>query len=471
MTQHHDLVIRNARVVSGGCTVTADVGVTHEEVTAIGRGLPRGEQEYDAKGQLLLPGGVDSHCHVEQLTAAGIMNADSWESATRAALFGGTTTIIPFAAQHKGKDLAATVADYHGRASVGAMADYAFHMIVTDPTDKALREDLPTLFASGHGSVKVFMTYDPLIVDDAGMLALLTAARDGGAMVCVHAENHAMIKWATARLLAEGKTAPRYQAQAHPRQAETEAISRLIALSELTRQPVMIFHVSTAESLDLIRDARTRGVKIWAETCPHYLYLTDQDMDRPGMEGAKWMCSPPLRSARDQDALWAALAAGDLDVVSSDHAPFRPDATGKFAAGPDVPFNRIANGMPGLQTRMPLMVDAALRGRLTLEQVVERCATAPARIYNLPRKGRIAIGSDADFAIWDPDKTTVLSDAAVRDGTGYTPYPGMELRGAITAVWRRGRLVLENDELLALPGEGNFLPRKGGDPARWHSGN
>ncbi|OBZ93512.1 dihydropyrimidinase [Pararhizobium polonicum] len=469
MNPPFDLVIRNARLVTASEMAATDIGLRGEEITAIGHDLRPGLAEYDAAGHFLLPGGVDSHCHIEQMTAAGIMNADSWESASRAALHGGTTTIIPFAAQHRGKDLTAVVADYHVRAEIGAMTDYAFHMIVTEPTEKVLTEDLPALIAAGHGSIKVFMTYDPLIVDDGGLLALLTAAKAAGAMVCVHAENHAMIKWATARLLAEGKTAPQHQAAAHPRLAETEAISRLIALAELTRQPVMIFHVSTANSLDLIRAARARGVRIWAETCPHYLYLTDSAMERPGNEGAKWMCSPPLRGVADQAALWAALRGGDLDIVSSDHAPFRPDATGKFAAGPDVAFNRIANGMPGLQTRMPLLIDAALRGKLTLPQVVELGATAPARIYNLGRKGRISVGADADLVLWNPDSTTLLSDDTVQDGTGYTPYPGMELRGAISAVWRRGKLVLKEGELLARPGEGRFLPRSGGDAARWDS--
>lgn len=462
-----DLVIRGARVVTADGVSLADVGVSGEEIAAIGPDLPPGASELPAQGQLLLPGGVDSHCHVEQMTAAGILNADSWETASRAALHGGTTTIIPFAAQHRGMDLAAVVADYHDRARAGAMVDYAFHMIVTDPTPRVLQDDLPALIAAGHGSIKVFMTYDPLIVDDAGLLALLSVARAEGAMVCVHAENHAMIKWATARLLAAGKTAPRYQAEAHPREAETEAVARLIALAELTRQPVMVFHVSTAGTLDLIRAARARGVPVWAETCPHYLYLTARDMHRPGMEGAKWMCSPPLRDAADQAALWQAVAAGEIDVISSDHAPFRPDASGKFAAGPDVPFNRIANGMPGLQSRMPLLMDAALRGRIRLKDAVRLGATAPADIYNLPRKGRIAIGADADLVLWQDRATTLLSDAGVQDATGYTPFDGMELQGAISAVWRRGQRVLDGATLHSRPGEGRFLPRGGGPAVRW----
>lgn len=469
MAEHetYDLLLRGGRVVTASGIVTADVAVRDGRIAAIGMNLPAGRIERAAEGRYVMPGGVDPHCHVEQMTAAGIMNADTWESATRAAAFGGTTTIIPFAAQHRGMDLAKVVEDYHLRAGRGALVDYAFHMIVTDPSPKTVQQDLPALIRGGHGSIKVFMTYDPLIVDDAGILKLLQVARAEGAMVCVHAENHDMIHWATARLLAEGKTAPRHQAEAHPRLAEYEAIGRLIALAELVRHPVMIFHVSTAEPLALIRDARARGATLWAETCPHYLFLTDAVMDKPGVEGAKWMCSPPLRTEADQAALWQALRAGELDLVSSDHAPFRHDASGKLAAGPEATFKQMANGMPGLGARMPLLFDAAMRGRLTLSQVAELGAEAPARIYNLRKKGRVAPGADADLVLWNPDRTTVLSDDTVRDGTGYTCYPGRELIGAVERVYLRGQLVVEEDRLRVRPGHGRFLPRGGGAAAVW----
>lgn len=462
-----DLILRGGRVVAGDEVVLADIGIRDGRIAAIGTGLGQGREERDTSGRIVLPGGVDPHCHVEQMTAAGIMNADTWESASRAALHGGTTTIIPFAAQHRGRDLAETVADYHNRAEAGAMVDYGFHMIVTDPTEKTLTQDLPALIRSGHGSIKVFMTYDPLIVEDEGLLALLRVARDENAMVCVHAENHAMIRSEIRALLAAGKTAPRFQAVAHNRLAETEAVHRLIALAELVQQPVTVFHVTQSDALAEVRAARARGVPIWAETCPHYLYLTAEEMDRPGTEGAKWMCSPPLRTTADQQALWQGLKSGDLDMVSSDHAPFRYDAGGKLANGPDAHFAQMANGMPGLGQRMPLMFDAAMRGQISLPEMVRLTATAPAAIYNLAHKGRIAVGADADLAIWNPDCRTVQSDETVRDGTGYTPYPGMELIGAVDAVYLRGRLIVEGDTLLATPGSGRFLPRLGGAPARW----
>jgi len=467
-SEDFDLVLRGGRVVTGGVVAETEIGITGERIVAIGPSLGRGREERDIAGRIVLPGGVDGHCHVEQMTAAGIMNADTWESASRAAAFGGTTTIIPFAAQHRGHDLADVVADYHTRAERGAMVDYAMHMIVTDPTEKVLTQDLPKLIRAGHGSIKIFMTYDPLQVHDDGVLNLLRVARDENAMVCVHAENHSMIRWETERLLAEGKSAPRYQAVAHPRLAETEAVYRLIALAELARQPVIVFHVTQAEALDQVRTARARGLPIWAETCPHYLYLTAEAMDQPGTEGAKWMCSPPLRTAADQQALWRALKAGDLDMVSSDHAPFRYDETGKLSNGPNASFKQMANGMPGIGQRMALMFDAAMRGIITLPELAELTSAAPARLYNLPAKGRIMVGANADLAIWNPDTRCVMSDADVKDGTGYTPYPGLEVIGEVETVYLRGKPIVEGNDFLARPGTGRFLPRQGGAPARWN---
>ncbi|MFE3837599.1 dihydropyrimidinase [Pseudogemmobacter sonorensis] len=462
-----DLVLRGGRAVVGKDVVETDIGIRDGRIAAIGSAIGAGRQERVVKDRIILPGAVDGHCHVEQMTAAGIMNADSWESASRAAALGGTTTIIPFAAQHRGHDLAEVVADYHARAERGAMVDYGFHMIVTDPTEKVLKQDLPRLIAAGHGSIKIFMTYDPLIVDDAGVLALLEVARDHNAMVCVHAENHAMIRWETELLLAEGKTAPKWQAVAHPRLAETEAVNRLIALAELVRQPVTVFHVTQAEALAELRAARERGLPIWAETCPHYLYLTAEDMDRPGSEGAKWMCSPPLRTKEDQKVLWQALSSGDLDMLTSDHAPFRYDETGKLSKGPNASFKQMANGMPGIGQRMPLMFDAAMRGLLTLPQLVELTSAATARIYNLASKGRIEVGADADLAIWNPETRSVMCDETVADGTGYTPYPGKEVIGALETLYLRGTAIVDDGAFLAQPGSGLFLPRPGGAPARW----
>lgn len=468
MTAQFDCVIRGGRIATACDDFLADVGIRSGRIAAIGEGLGKGGHEIDAKGKLVLPGGVDSHAHIEQLSAAGIMNADTFETATASAAFGGTTTVISFAAQHVGMRLRKVVDDYMALARRGAIIDYSFHMIIADPTAAALQEDVPALVREGHGSIKLFMTYDRLKIEDEKLLDILLAARKVGALVCVHAENHGMIAWMGRRLIEAGHTAPKFHALSHPRGSESEAINRLIVAAELLDQPIMVFHVSTAEGAATIRAARGRGVKVFAETCPQYLILTAKDIDKPGAEGAKWMCSPPPREVSDQEAVWQALALGDLQTVSSDHAPYAYDATGKLMAGPNPTFKQVANGLPGLEVRMPLLFDAMVsKGRFGLHKFVELTATAPAKIYNLhPRKGSIAIGTDADIAIWDPGKEVTLSDAMMHDRTGYTPYAGRRVKGWPTTVLRRGEVIVSEGALQAKPGSGQFLPRSGGDAAK-----
>jgi dihydropyrimidinase len=459
----YDLVIRNGLIGTSTTQFEADLAISGESIAAIGRGLGRGAREIDAKGMMVLPGGIDVHAHIEQLSAGGIMNADTWESATVSAAHGGTTTVMAFAAQHVGMDLSQVVADYSGLAEKGAVTDYAFHLMISDPTEQLLNEHLPQLLKNGHASIKAFMTYDRIRLHDEQMLDLMAVAREHGAMVCVHAENHGMISWMSKRLVERGYTAPKYHAISHPRTSEPEAFERLIRMSALLDQPIMIFHVSTEEGAAAIRKARGEGVKVFAETCPQYLFLTAQDMDKPGMEGAKWMCSPPPRTVADQEAMWRALDLGDLQTVSSDHAPYAFDETGKLSAGPNANFKQIANGLPGLETRMPMLFDAMVsQGRLGLSKFVELTSAAPARIYNLPNKGDIAIGKDADVVIWDPSRSVALSDATVHDRTGFTPYAGRTLQGWPQTVIRRGETIVEDGALLAKPGSGRFLARKGG---------
>jgi dihydropyrimidinase len=463
----YDIVIRNGRVATVSDVFEADVAIAGETVAAIGRGLPAGRREIDARGKLVLPGGVDSHAHIEQLSAAGIMNADTFETATTSAAFGGTTTVIPFAAQHVGMALPQVVADYHALAEKGAVIDYAFHMIIADPTPQTLN-DIPDLVRQGHSSIKIFMTYDRLKIDDEPLLDILVAARESGALLCAHAENHGIITWMVKRLLARGYTQPKYHAISHARVSEAEAFNRLIGMAALIDQPIMIYHVSTAEGAKVIRGARGEGLKVFAETCPQYLFLTADDLDRPGADGAKWMCSPPPRRASDQEALWQALALGDLQTVSSDHAPYRFDETGKLRAGDNPSFKQVANGLPGLEVRLPLLFDAMVsKGRLGLEKFVDLTATAPAKIYNLhPRKGSIAIGADADIAIWDPEREVTLTDAMMHDLAGYTPYAGRKLRGWPVTVLSRGRVIVANGKCSAEPGSGRFLARTGGEAAK-----
>ena len=462
-----DLVIRGGTVGTASAHFVADVGIVGETIASIGRGLAPGRTEIDAAGKLVLPGGIDSHAHIEQVSANGFLNADTFESATTAAAFGGTTSVICFAAQHVGHRLDEVVDAYHGLAERGAVIDYAFHLIIADPTEATLTRHIPDLVRSGHASLKVFMTYDSIKLDDAQVLDVLQAARDNKAMVCVHAENHAMISWTSKKLLAAGCRAPLYHAPSHPRAAEAEAFNRLIALAAFVDQPIMIFHVSTAEGAARVRQARGEGLKVYAETCPQYLCLTAQDLDRPGLEGAKWMCSPPLRAATDQEALWRALALGDLQTVSSDHAPYRFDASGKLNAGADPTFKQIANGMPGIETRLPLLFDAAVsQGRLGLERFVALSATEPAKLYGLhPRKGDLMPGADADIAIWDPDRQVTLDASMLHDRAGYTPFEGRTVKGWPTTVLSRGRIVVDDGGLHVSPGAGRFLAREAGEAA------
>ena len=465
--QAFDLVIRGGTVATATDTMQADVGIVGETVVALGRGLGPGRREIDARGKLVLPGGVDPHAHIEQISAAGVLNADTFESATGSAALGGTTTVISFAAQHVGMNLTKVVEDYHRLADRGAVIDYAFHMILADPTEATLAKEVPALVKSGHSSLKVFMTYDKIRIDDEQLLDVLAAARDNAAFVMVHAENHGMISWMGKRLLKGGNVAPKYHAISHPRGSEYEAITRLIACAALIDQPVMVYHVSTAEGAAVIRHARGQGLKVFAETCPQYLFMTRHDLDKPGLDGAKWMFSPPAREKSDQEALWQALALGDLQVVSSDHAPYAFDKTGKLLAGKKANFKQIPNGIPGLQARLPLLFDAMVSGgRYGLNRFVAWTATEPARIYGLhPKKGSIAIGADADIAVWDPKRKVTFSDAAVTDRTGYSPWAGRTVKGWPVTVLRRGAVIVENGVLNAKPGSGRFLPRQAGPAA------
>ena len=461
-----DLVIRGGTVATASEVFDADVGISGEQVAALGRRLGPGRREIDARGRLVLPGGIDSHCHIEQLSAGGLMNADSWESATTSAAFGGATTVIAFAAQHVGMELPKVIADYSALAKKGAVVDYCFHLIIADATERLVKKDLPAAIKAGHASVKMFMTYDRLRVQDENALDVLMTARENRALVCIHAENHGMIAWMGKRLLERGYIAPKYHSVSHPRFAETEAFERLIRMAALVDQPIMVFHVSTREGAAIIRRARGEGQKVFGETCPQYLFMTAKDLDRPGLEGGKWMCSPPPRTADDQEALWQALALGDLQTVSSDHAPYRFDKSGKLSGGPKSTFKQIANGQPGLETRLPLLFDAMVsKGRLGLNEFVRITAAEPARIYNLPGKGSIRIGGDADIAVWNPKRKVTITDAMMHDRSGYTPWAGRKVVGWPETVLRRGEIVVSDGKLRAVAGSGRFLPRSGGPAA------
>ena len=453
-----DVILRGGEVVTANRRFAADIAVRDGKIAQIDEVSGSAAREIDAHGKLILPGGVDVHAHIEQMSGMGLMNADTWESATRSAAYGGTTTVVSFAAQAKGQRLRDAVGDYAALAARGAMIDHAFHIIVADPSVPHLEDDLAELATMGHRSIKLFTTYN-IGVDDATILRVMAAAKASGALVCVHAENDAILSHAKADLRARGMTDPKHHALSHPRLAEVEAVERMCRFAEYMAQPVMLFHISCAESLDAVRRAKTRGAPVWAETCPHYLLSTAEVLDRDGVEGAKWMCSPPQRDAADVEALWGGLSDGTLDLVSSDHAPYRFDETGKLSAGPNPTFPQIANGMPGLETRMPLMFDAYLRRGLPMKQMVAQCCTRPAQLHGLQGKGQIEVGADADLVIWNAARRVTYGANDLHDNVGYNPWDGHSVTGWPEVVIARGVVIVDGSNCVAEPGQGQWRAR------------
>jgi len=461
MTQF-DTLITGGTVATASDTFQADVAIREGKIVALGHDLGTAERVIDAGGLLVLPGGIDAHCHIEQESSTKLMTADDFYSGSVSAAFGGTTTIVPFAAQHKGQSLRDVVRIAHERAGPKAVIDYAFHLIVSDPSPQVLGQELPALIKDGYSSFKVYMTYELLKINDGQMLDVLALAREHGAMTMVHAENNDVINWISERLLSKGHVAPKFHAVSHNAIAESEASRRAIDLARLVDAPLLIVHVSTPEATHAIRDARNKGLKIYGETCPQYLFLTADDLDREGMEGAKFCCSPPPRDKAAQEEIWLGLQNGTFEVFSSDHAPYRFDESGKLNAGPEPSFKKIANGVPGLEVRLPLLYSEGVRkGRLSLNQFVALTSTNAAKLYGLhPRKGTIAIGSDADVVLFDPNRELTITSDMLHDNVDYTPYEGREITGWPKMVLNRGRVVVENDALLVERGSGEFLERE-----------
>jgi dihydropyrimidinase len=467
--EQFDVVIRNGTVATASDIMQCDVGIKDGKVAMLGRGLPAGKQEIDAAGKLVLPGGVDAHCHLDQPMEEGLKMADDFRSGTISAACGGTTTVIPFAAQARGQSLRAAVEDYHRRAEGKAVVDYAFHMIISDPTEKVLKEELPQLIREGYTSFKIYMTYDDMKLNDRQILDLLAVARREGAMAMIHAENADCISWLTEQLEAAGLSAPKYHGHSRPMLVEREATHRAIAISELVDVPILIVHVSGKEAIEQIRWAHGHGLRIYAETCPQYLVLSADDLDQDGYHGAKCVCSPPPRDKENQQYVWDGLADGLFTVFSSDHAPFRyEDPQGKKPGGKEVPFRYIPNGTPGLETRLPLLFSEGVgKGRIDLNRFVALTATDPAKMYGLyPRKGTIAIGADADIAIWDPHKDVTISNDLLHHDVDYTPYEGMQVTGWPVTTLSRGEVVWNEGQFDARIGRGEFLKCGLPDPAR-----
>lgn len=459
MTIEFDLTLRGGLVHTGDGTHRLDIGIRGEQIVALAPDLCPGRQDFDVGGKLILPGGIDSHCHIEQMSGMGIMGADDFYSGTVSAAFGGTTTVIPFAMQRRGESLLAAIDDYAARATPKAVIDYAFHAILTDASDDVLTREVPIAVSRGITSFKVYMTYDAVRLNDTQILDVFASANQHGALVMVHAESNDMVRWLTARLLERGLTAPKYHEVAHDPLAETEATYRAVSLARLAGAPLLIVHVGGIEAVQVIHAAQTMGAPVYAETCPQYLVLSREDLDLPGLEGAKFCCAPPPRDGVSREAVWAGLASGTLSVFSSDHAPYRFDSSGKLPNGAETRFSEIANGVPGLETRLPLLFSEGVgKGRISLERYVALTAANPAKAYGLyPRKGVIRVGSDADLVIWDTDRHVTITSEMLHDRVGYTPYEGMQVQGWPETTICRGKVVVNGGQLLAKPGDGTFL--------------
>lgn len=456
-----DTIIRGGTVVTAADIFTADIGVAGGRVAALGADLGSAAEVIDATGLLVMPGGIDSHVHLDQPAGVGIVPADGFETGTRSAAVGGNTTIMPFCLQQKGQSLRAALEAYKLKAAGNCYIDVALHLIITDPTPQVLGQELPALIAEGYKSFKIFMTYDDLKLNDREILEVLDVARTTGALTMVHAEGHDAIKFLAERMEREGKTAPYYHARSRPIPVEREATHRAISFAEIVETPIMVVHVSNRESMEEIRRAQQKGLKIYGETCPQYLVLTENDLDRAGMEGAKYVCSPPPRDTASQVACWEGIEQGVFDVFSSDHCPFRYDDTGKLIPRGLRNFRYVPNGIPGIATRMPILFsEGVVKGRIDLNRFVALTSTNHAKRYGLyPTKGTIAVGSDADILLWDAKREVTITHSLLKDGCDYTPYEGMAVTGWPVRTILRGQTVMRDGELLTPVGFGHELRR------------
>jgi dihydropyrimidinase len=429
------------------------------KITAVGTDLPtqNAGRILDATGKLILPGGIDVHTHLD-MPFGGTTSADDFETGTRAAAFGGTTTLIDFAIQYKGQPLRQAFDTWMSKAANKAVCDYAFHCIVTDVSGGQLSE-MNDLVHEGVTSFKLFMAYPGVFMLDDGSIfkALQTTAKNGG-MVCMHAENGSAIDVIVQQALAEGKRAPKYHALTRPTTAEAEAVGRAIALAEMAGAPIYIVHLSCNDALEKIREARDRGLPVYAETCPQYLYLSLENMDAPGFEGAKYVFTPPLREKWNQEKLWNGLKHDHLQVVSTDHCPFCFKEQKEMGRDD---FTKIPNGGPGVEHRMSLIYSGGVAtGRFNVNRFVELVSTTPAKLFGLyPRKGTIAVGSDADLVIFDPHRKHTISAATHHMRVDYSMFEGIQVTGMPDVVLSRGRVVIENDKFLGRAGQGEFLRR------------
>src|SRR5216110_1601479 len=454
-----DTVIRNGTVVTATDTCLADVGVNGDKVTAIAAQLPaeNTSKVVDAAGCLVIPGGIDVHTHLD-MPFGGTTSADDFQTGTIAAAFGGTTTLIDFAIQYKGQTLRQAFDTWMKKAHDKAVTDYAFHCIITD-LGSAQLEEMGQLIREGVSSFKLFMAYPGVfMLDDATIFIAMRQAAKHSGLICMHAENGGAIDVIVQQALAEGKRAPKYHALTRPSTAEAEATSRAIALAEMAGAPVYIVHLSCNDALEKVREARDRGLPAYAETCPQYLYLSLDDMEKPGFEGAKYVFTPPLREKWNQEKLWQGLAKDILQVVSTDHCPFCFKEQKEL--GKD-DFTKIPNGGPGIDHRISLIYSGGVaHGRFSVNRFVELVSTTPAKLFGLyPRKGTIAVGSDADLVIFDPHRKHTISAKTHHMRVDYSMFEGIQVTGMPDTVLSRRRVVVDGDKFLGRAGQGEFLKR------------
>ena len=449
-----DTVVKGGMVVTPDGLIDADVGIVGEKIAAVGTGL-EGESIIDAQGHYVFPGFVDAHVHL-QMDVGDITSTDDFTSGTIAAACGGTTTVIDFTCNFRGDDLLEGAAARRAEADDRVAVDYTLHLTLADSSERTLAQ-LSQLAGEGYASAKLYTTYPGLHLGDEEMLRLLAATRDCGVLPMVHTENHEAIAYLTAELLRQGKTAPRYHPLSRPALVEAEAANRVATLAHLVDAPVYIAHLTCREALDAVRRARERGQQVYAETCPQYLFLSEDDYLRPGFEGAKYVLSPPLRNRANWDVLWKALAGGDLQVVSTDHCPWYYET--HKVRGRDS-FAEIPNGAPGIETRVPLLFSAGVdEGRMSLQRFADVCAANPARLFGLyPQKGAIAVGSDADLVIYDPHRQVTLSAESLHQRVDYCPYEGHVVRGYPRTVLLRGKVIVADGQFVGAAGQGKFVP-------------
>jgi dihydropyrimidinase len=454
-----DMVLAGGTVVTAEASFRADVAVEGERIAAVGVDLPTdGAEVVDVSGALLMPGFIDGHTHLD-MPFGGTVTADDWDTGTAAAVAGGTTTLVDFSLQDIEGTLAEAVETWQGKADGKARIDYGLHVAITNLTE-AVKQEIPSLPSLGVSTIKIFMAYKgtPLYTADEDLFEAMQIAREAGVLVLVHAENGDVIAKLQAEALERGDTSPKWHGLTRPELVEAEATNRAIRLAEIADTPLLVVHVSCAAALEEIRRAHARGSTIYAETCPQYFAFSDADLAREGFEGAKYVCSPPLRDPSNREALWRGLQAGDLHIFGSDHCSFNYREQKELGRDD---FTLIPNGLPGLEERASTLWTEGVRGGHISEQLfVAVLSTNQARVHGLAgRKGAIAPGADADIVVWDPDLTINVTQANRHSNVDYTPYEGLTLVGAPADVYVRGSLAYRDGEVVAEAGSGRFLER------------